>query len=86
MVQINQRVRDPQTNAVMEVKNNLTVGRYDVVMDTGPGYETKREEGAQSLIDLLKVPALAEIIGKTDDDVEKAAAAAKHDHNSPQSE
>jgi hypothetical protein len=33
-------------------------------MDTGPGYETKREEGAENLIDLLKVPSLAEIISK----------------------
>ena len=51
MVQIN--TPDPAT---MEVKNDLTVGRYDVVMDTGPGYETKRLEGAEAMIDLLKTP------------------------------
>ncbi len=46
------------------IKNDLSVGRYDVVMDTGPGYETKREEGASNLLDMIKVPALAEIIAQ----------------------
>jgi hypothetical protein len=49
MVPINQV--DPAVDAV---KNDLTIGRYDVVMDTGPGYETKRMEGAEAMIDLLK--------------------------------
>lgn len=66
MVMINQR--DPD-NPEGRLKNDLSVGRYDVVMDTGPGYETKREEGAENLIDLLKVPALAEIIAKTGTDL-----------------
>jgi portal protein len=68
MIQINQPVMDPQTQAVMEVKNNLTVGRYDVVMDTGPGYETKRQEGQEAVIDLLKTP-LGEPIVKTGADI-----------------
>lgn len=68
MVTINERVKDPQTQAIMEVKNNLTVGRYDVVMDTGPGYETKRQEGQEAVIDLLKTP-LAEPIVKTGADI-----------------
>ena len=68
MVQINQRVMDPQTQAIMEVKNNLTVGRFDVVMDTGPGYETKRQEGQEAVIDLLKTP-LGEPIVKTGADI-----------------
>ena len=68
MVQINQPVRDPQTQAILEVKNNLQMGRYDVVMDTGPGYETKRQEGQEAVIDLLKTP-LAEPIVKTGADI-----------------
>ena len=52
-----------------KLRNDITVGRYDVVMDTGPGYETKREEGAENLIELLKVQALAEIIAKTAPDL-----------------
>lgn len=68
MVQINEKVMDQQTQAVREVKNNLTLGRYDVVMDTGPGYETKRQEGAETLLDLLRTP-LAEPIVKTGADI-----------------
>ena len=63
MVAINKPEVDPDSG-VARVKNDLSVGRYDVVMDTGPGYETKREEGAQNLIDLVKIPALAEIVAK----------------------
>lgn len=61
--------QDDDGNAIKKIKNDLSVGRYDVVMDTGPGYETKREEGAENLIGLLKVPSLAEIISKTGSDL-----------------
>lgn len=63
MVGINKR--DPTTG---RIKNDLSVGRYDVVMDTGPGYETRRLEGAESMIDLLKTP-LAEPITKVGADL-----------------
>lgn len=53
MVQINQKVNE---DGVSKVKNDLSVGRYDVVMDTGPGYETKREEGSAALMELLGTP------------------------------
>jgi hypothetical protein len=53
-----------ENGAIVKVKNDLTVGRYDVVMDTGPGYETKREEGAENLIDLMKIPVLAQLVAK----------------------
>lgn len=66
MVAINQPDPNSPTN---KLKNDLSVGRYDVVMDTGPGYETKREEGAENLIELLNVQALAEIIAKTGPDL-----------------
>ena len=55
--------------AIDRVKNDMSVGKYDVVMDTGPGYETKREEGAQNLVDMIKIPPLAEIIAKTAPDL-----------------
>ena len=48
MVPINKQEMD-ESSGVQRIKNDLSVGRYDVVMDTGPGYETKREEGAQNL-------------------------------------
>ncbi len=50
-------------------KNDVTTGDYDVMMDTGPGYDTKREEGAENLIQLLSIPPLAEIISKTAPDL-----------------
>jgi hypothetical protein len=67
MVKINEQTQDP--GGVSKIKNDLSVGRYDVVMDTGPGYETKREEGAENLINLLQIEALAEIIAKTGPDL-----------------
>ena len=51
VVGINQK--DPTTD---KIKNDLSIGRYDVVMDTGPGYETKRQENADALLELLKTP------------------------------
>lgn len=54
MVKLNQRIEP--SPGVFEIKNNMGVGRYDVVMDTGPGYETKRLEAAENLIDLMKTP------------------------------
>jgi hypothetical protein len=54
MQAINQPVPTNDGTAALKVKNDLTVGRYDVVMDTGPGYETKRMEGAASMVELLK--------------------------------
>jgi len=50
--------------AVDKVLNDLTVGRYDVVMDTGPGYDTKREAGAENMMALLgTMPEIAKIAG-----------------------
>ena len=66
MVQVNQ---PDESDGEKRIKNDLSVGKYDVVMDTGPGYETKREEGAQNLVDMIKIPPLAEIIAKTAPDL-----------------
>ncbi len=63
MVKINERVAD-DGGALARVKNDLSIGRYDVVMDTGPGYETKREEGASNLLEMVKIAPLAEIIAQ----------------------
>lgn len=66
MVTLNQP--DPN-DPLQKVLNDLSVGRYDVVMDTGPSFETKRQEGAENLLDMLKIEALAEIIAKTAPDL-----------------
>ena len=50
--------------AVDRVINDMTVGRYDVIMDTGPGYDTKRQESASMMVDLLKaMPQLGQMAG-----------------------
>lgn len=66
MVKVNEQTTE---NGVATVKNDLSVGKYDVVMDTGPGYETKREEGAQNLISLMSIPELAEVVVKVGSDL-----------------
>ena len=35
------------------ILNDVTVGEYDVVMETGPGYNTKRQEAVDSMMTLL---------------------------------
>lgn len=70
MTGINQKTQtqDEQGSPIWTVKNDLTVGRYDVVMDTGPGYQTKREESAEAMTELLGTP-LGELIVKTGADI-----------------
>jgi Phage P22-like portal protein len=60
--------RDPN-DALAKVLNDVSVGRYDVVLSTGASFETKRQEGAENLIELLKIEPLAEIIAKTAPDL-----------------
>jgi hypothetical protein len=36
-----------------EVLNDVTVGEYDVVMDTGPGFQSKRQQAVESMMPLL---------------------------------
>ena len=67
MVMINQQTVDDKTGQPIK-KNDLSVGKYDVVMDTGPGYDTKRQEGADKLISLLSTP-LGEIIAQKGGDL-----------------
>lgn len=53
MVQVNQSVTN---NGVKTVKNDLTVGRYEVTMDSGPGTQTKREAALESIMAMLGTP------------------------------
>jgi hypothetical protein len=66
MVAIN---KPEEEDGIKRIKNDLSVGRYDIVMDTGPGYDTKREEGADNMLEMIKVPALAEIVAKMGPDL-----------------
>lgn len=68
MVTLNERAESPENPSVQIVKNDMTVGRYAVVMDTGPGYATKREEAAENLVELLGTP-LGEQVAATSGDI-----------------
>lgn len=56
--------RDEQGQAISKVLNDLTVGTYDVVVTTGPAYNTLREEMVANMIELgSKWPKLMEVAG-----------------------
>lgn len=63
MVEINKREPSEQDAAIFNVKNNLQLGRYDVVMDTGPNYATKREEDSEKVIGALGTPLGEKMVG-----------------------
>lgn len=44
------------TTAIGKIENDLTVGQYDVVMETGPGYNSKRQETMENMAPLLQGP------------------------------
>lgn len=53
-----------QVQETGEVLNDVRVGEYDVVMETGPGYDTKRQEAVETMTALLSVdPDLMKIAG-----------------------
>ena len=51
IITLNQRVTDEE--GVEKILNDVSVGRYDVVMDTGPGFATKRGEAVEAMMTLL---------------------------------
>jgi hypothetical protein len=62
MVTINQRTVDEM--GAEKILNDVTVGEYDVYMDTGPGYQSKRQEAVEAMIPLLQAnPELFQAAG-----------------------
>ena len=57
-VKINQKYKD-EDGQVKEY--NLTVGSYDVMVSTGPSYTTKRQEEAESMLQLAQSTDLMEV-------------------------
>jgi hypothetical protein len=51
MITVNQRVQDEM--GVEKVLNDVTVGEYDVFMDTGPGYQSKRQEAVEAMMPMI---------------------------------
>lgn len=66
-VTINQKQMNEQ-GIITATLNDVTVGEYDIVIDTGPGYQTKREEAAENMLGLLGTP-LGEKVAMTADDI-----------------
>lgn len=59
MVKVNQEYQ----KGLETVKHDLTVGTYDVVVDVGPSYQTKRQESADLMLQLTKtLPQIAPVI------------------------
>jgi len=57
-------VRDMQTGALIEKIYNPGVGTYDVMVTTGPGYMTKRQEALEAMSQILQAnPALWTVAG-----------------------
>lgn len=52
MVTINEPSQTEE--GVYEILNDVTVGLYDVVMDTGPGYNSKRLDAVNSMMPLMQ--------------------------------
>ena len=59
MVEINQIMRTLTGDLVM---NDLTAGKYDVRVDVGPTYHTRRQESSQGMMDFLRAfPQAAQV-------------------------
>ena len=50
-------------DGIQTVLNDVTVGEYDVVMDTGPGFMTKRQQAVDALMPLMAKPELFNVAG-----------------------
>lgn len=47
-----------------EIINDISVGEYDVVMETGPGYNTKRQEASIAMMAMMQhMPQLGQVAG-----------------------
>lgn len=57
-----------QQKAVKHIKNDLTIGDYEVTVDTGPDYQSKREQSVESMLSLLTTP-LGEMVAQNAGDV-----------------
>lgn len=69
MVTLNEKTQEQGSDgqAIEKVLNDVTVGNYDVVMQTGPGYDTRRQEGVQATIELMATPLGEKVAAVADD-------------------
>ena len=57
-----------EVDGAVQILNDVTVGEYDLVMDTGPGYNTKRQEAFDAFTQILQ-GALGEVVAKVGADL-----------------
>ena len=49
---------------IERILNDVTIGEFDIVMDTGPGYNSKRQESVEAMMALFQAePALVQVAG-----------------------
>jgi len=59
---INERKMDE--SGIERILNDMSVGEYDIVMDTGPGYNSKRQESVEAMMALFQAePSLVQVAG-----------------------
>lgn len=49
-----QQINQPHPDDPQKIINDVTVGEYDVVMDAGPGYNTRRQEARDAMTPLFE--------------------------------
>lgn len=54
LIVINEETIDQATGRNV-ISNDISYGKYDVVIDTGPSYQTQREESVDAMLELLRV-------------------------------
>ena len=68
LVTLNERQQPSEgEQTIMKVLNDVRIGTYDVVMETGPGYDTKRQEGVNGMLELMRTPIGEKVAGVGDD-------------------
>lgn len=67
LVTLNEKTQS-QDGVGETIKNDMKIGKYSIVMDTGPGYATKREEASENMMEMLGTP-LGEAVVRTGADI-----------------
>lgn len=63
-VQLDPEQQEPVKQVGAKKIYNLTVGKYDVSVSVGPSYTTKRQEAAESMVELVRAqPELLNLVG-----------------------
>jgi hypothetical protein len=60
---VSERVTINEMTAIGEVLNDVTVGQYDVVMDIGPGYNSKRQMAVEVMAPIMAQPEIFQAAG-----------------------